>query len=103
RRALQHARDLNSPAYLCLSHQSLAMVHTLAGDWDAAFAALDAARQLADDHGFAYERGRILLQRAFVHSQRRQPRDLDAASALTAEAQPVLYRLGVRPATTSTA
>jgi hypothetical protein len=86
-----------------MSHQSLALVHTLAGDWDAAFAALDAAQGLADAHGFPYERGRILLQRAFVHTQRRQPRDLATAQSLTAEAQPVLYQLGVRATTTPTA
>jgi ATP/maltotriose-dependent transcriptional regulator MalT len=96
RKGLRHAQDLNSPVYLCLSQQSLALVHTLAGDWEAAFAALDEAQRLADGHGFPYEQVRILLQRAFVHSQRRQPDDLATAGALMTEAQPVLHRLGVR-------
>ncbi|MGH2557697.1 MAG: ATP-binding protein [Thermomicrobiales bacterium] len=95
-RALAQARAINTPPLLCMAQQATAMAHAMTGRWDTAFAALDDARRLAEEHGFPYELGRTLLMRSFVHMQRRSGRDLAAASALTAEAWPILLRLGVR-------
>jgi hypothetical protein len=72
------------------------MVHAMSGTWEEAFAALDQALAFAEAGGFPYERGRVLLLRAFVHTRRRGRGDLPAASALLADAVPLFLRLGAR-------
>jgi tetratricopeptide (TPR) repeat protein len=94
--ALANARDFGSPAFLCMAQQANGMVHALTGSWDQAFAALDEAQDLAERHNLPYERCRTLLLRSFVHMRRHKPRDLAAATRLTAEASPGLARLGAR-------
>jgi DNA-binding SARP family transcriptional activator len=94
--ALAHARNFESPAFLCMAQQANAIVHAIAGTWEPAFTALDEAQELAEHHGLPYERCRTLLLRAFVHMRRGKPRDLATAARLTAEASPVLVRLGAR-------
>lgn len=94
--ALQGAADLDSPLFRCMAYQATALARAQAGEWSAAFDALDAARRHAEAVGLSYELGRILLMRAFVHLQRRNARDLPAATALLAEALPIFLHLGTR-------
>jgi hypothetical protein len=95
-RAVAQASVIGSAPLLSMAQQANALVYGLTGRWDEAFSALDEARHLAEAGGFPYELARTLLMRSFIHMQRRRPRDLAAASALTAEASPILLRLGVR-------
>jgi ATP/maltotriose-dependent transcriptional regulator MalT len=94
--ALARATDLGSPYFLCMSHQARAMIAGQTGAWERAFDALNQARRQAEAASFAYEFGRILLLRAFIHMQRRGPGDLRAATTLMTEALPVFLRLGAQ-------
>lgn len=94
--ALARATHLNSPFFLCMSHQARAMIFGQTGAWERAFHALDQARQHAHAATLDYEFGRVLLLRAFIHLQRRKAGDVRAATALMTEALPVFRRLGAQ-------
>ncbi|HEX5502995.1 MAG TPA: hypothetical protein VFW96_10255 [Thermomicrobiales bacterium] len=94
--ALARATDLGSPYFLCVSHQARAMIFGQRGEWAGAFAALDEARRQAAAATLAYEFGRVLLLRAYLHLRRREAGDVRAATALMAEALPIFRGLGAQ-------